>query len=122
MRSIVATALIIDHDEPRMIHCANLLRAGGMRVRIAATATAALAALQKGVDVVLAGLILRESSAVELLREIRTHDEQLPVIFVSSWPDFARDSPDRRPADSLRGTVLCAASGYRRIRGFAPQG
>lgn len=108
-----ATALIIDDDELLLVRCADMLRAAGMAVRIAGGVPAAARALDDSeFDVVVAGIRVRESSAAELLRTIRSHDEELPVIFVSTWPDF--DEVTSR--DALRGTVISAAVGYQRSR------
>src|SRR5438874_1172626 len=104
------TALIVDHDELLIVRCGDLLRAHGMKVRMAGGIVAlARILVEDEIDVVIAGMEVPDLPAAEILRVVRAHDEELPVIFVSTWPDF-----DAGPArDGLRATITSAAVGYR---------
>jgi DNA-binding NtrC family response regulator len=110
------TALIVSRDEPVRHRCAEMLVAAGLGVRMATDREDALSMFAKGgIDVIVASA--PEVDGPALLQEIRRHDEQLPVIFVTEWPDFSQAATlasgssrgGRSPAESLRNAVVAAA-------------
>lgn len=103
-------ALVIDGDADVRRACASLLAAAGLAVATVDDGAAGLAAIAGGgVDVVVASIRLADVTGPELLQAIRARDQVLPVVFVTSWPDFA----DHDDASALGGTVASAAFGYR---------
>lgn len=101
-------ALVVDADHAVLRGCAALLHAAGLQVRTATSGDAAVDALADGeVEVVVANLRLPDATGPELLGAIRARDGEVPVIFVTGWPDFASEG------DTLRGTVVTAAIGCR---------
>ena len=83
------TALIVSGDEDTREQCSAMLVNIGFSVRTAPDREAALTMFaQGGVDVIVASA--PEVDGAALLQEIRKHDERLPVIFVTEWPDFSQ--------------------------------
>jgi FixJ family two-component response regulator len=112
---VPGVALVVDVDETVLRSCASMLRAAGMQVVTASTSADALDAL--GVN---KNVSLPDSDGPDLLRAIRAKDTDLPVIFVTTWPDFSPsnlaeqvDKGGPNTAEALRGTVVSAAVSYR---------
>jgi len=110
------TALIVTRDEPVRERCAAMLVAAGLGVRVAGDRAAALSVFAQGViDVVVVSS--PEIDGPALLQAIRQHDDRLPVIFVTEWPDFSQltslasgsSRGKRSPAETLRSAVVAAA-------------
>jgi DNA-binding NtrC family response regulator len=114
------TALIVTRNEPARERCAAMLTAAGLAVRTAGDRETALTMFaQGGIHVVVASA--PEVDGPALLQAIRKHDDRLPVIFVTEWPDFATAASlatgssraGRSPAESLRSAVIAAAVSYQ---------
>ena len=80
------TILIID-DEPYLPHqFARFLNKHGYEVIIADDGEAGLQALQQGsFDLVLLDLLLPKINGLEILKQIRGHDQELPVIMLTAY-------------------------------------
>jgi EAL domain-containing protein (putative c-di-GMP-specific phosphodiesterase class I) len=79
--------LIID-DEPAVVKALGLLLdKRGFAVKTASSAREALALLERSkFDVILTDIIMPEVSGVDLLRELRRHDLDVPVILMTAGP------------------------------------
>jgi len=77
-----------DEQEVRML-LAEILRGARFRVREAGSADEALAILAGGerVDLLLTDVVMPGRSGVELAREVRKAHPDLPVLFVSGYPE-----------------------------------
>jgi len=79
--------LVID-DEPAVLRALGLLlEKKGFAVNTASSAREALSFLERSkFDVILTDIIMPEVSGVELLRELRRHDLDVPVILMTAGP------------------------------------
>ena len=79
--------LVID-DEPAVLRALGmLLEKKGFAVSTASSAREALALVERSkFDVILTDIIMPEVSGVELLRELRRHDLDVPVILMTAGP------------------------------------
>jgi len=88
----MATILLVDDDAGFLTALERLLVQDGHRTRRAADHAAALAeagAATDPVDLVIVDLELCEQSGLELLRQLRRRDPNLPLILLSAAPDAA---------------------------------
>jgi DNA-binding NtrC family response regulator len=106
-------ALIVEADPGVRGACAAFLGEAGMAARTAGDRRELLDALAAAaIEVVIANVLFPEALGAELLAAVRARDPDVPVIFVSRWPDFAAAGDDLG-AEALRGSALTAAAGYR---------
>ena len=82
--------LVVD-DEPGIVRFATrVLRSGGYEIEAFLTGETALAALAIGrFDVILSDIALPDLSGVELLREVRRRDLDIPVVLMTGSPSVA---------------------------------
>jgi len=88
----MATILLVDDDAGFLTALDRLLVQDGHRTRRAADRAAALALAGAGsdpIDLVIADLELCGESGLELLRELRRRDPELPLIVLTAAPDAA---------------------------------
>jgi len=88
----MATILLVDDDAGFLTALDRLLVQDGHRTRRAADRAAALAQAGAGsdpIDLVIADLELCGESGLELLRELRRRDPELPLIVLTAAPDAA---------------------------------
>ncbi len=88
----MATILLVDDDAGFLTALDRLLVQDGHRTRRAADRAAALAlagADSDPIDLVIADLELCGESGLELLRELRRRDPELPLIVLTAAPDAA---------------------------------
>lgn len=80
--------LLVD-DEPEILRLfQRVLERAGYRVTTAQDGEGAIAALDREVfDVVLSDIRLPSLSGVDLLRAVRDHDLDVPVVLITGWPD-----------------------------------
>src|SRR5690242_13457807 len=83
----VGTVLLVD-DEPTVLRAFERILAGnGYAVESCLTAHGALQRVaQGGVEVVVSDVSMPELSGIELLRTIRAHDPDLPVVLATGLP------------------------------------
>jgi len=83
--------LLVDDDEGFSTALARMLAQEGYAVSAVGDATAALRHCdgQEPVDLVIADLQLCRESGLNLCRELRRRDRELPVILLSASPDAA---------------------------------
>lgn len=103
------TALLLDTDDSALLAIAASLRLARFDVRIAPSLPASF----EEFDVVVANVALPDTPGAALLQAIRARDVDLPVVFVTAWPQA--DSESHEP---LVASVLAAARhrAYRRRR------
>ena len=78
--------LIVDDKEMMRDSVATMLARKGHTVIVAAGARAALAKLaERPFEVVITDLQMPEMDGLEMLAEVRRHDEQLPVVFMTAY-------------------------------------
>lgn len=80
--------LVIDDDELIRESLAQYLELLGHQVKSAADAPAALQQVRHGVDLVLTDQRLAETTGIELIREIRHLNLQVPFILMTGFPDI----------------------------------
>ncbi len=78
------TVLVIDDDAAVLHMIQRSLKHLDVEVITALSADEGLAALSKGVDVVLLDIMLPRISGMEVFQRIREHDHRLPVIFITA--------------------------------------
>jgi EAL domain-containing protein (putative c-di-GMP-specific phosphodiesterase class I) len=82
--------LLVDDDEAVLRDYGRLLRSFGFSVDPASNGHAALAQLEaEDHDVVVSDLVMPGMSGLELLREVRGRDLDIPVLLVTGVPDIA---------------------------------
>jgi EAL domain-containing protein (putative c-di-GMP-specific phosphodiesterase class I) len=123
-----ATVLLVD-DEPAFLRAlARYLREGPHNIETFATAPEAIERVRKGgVDVVVSDISMPGMTGLELLRAIRIHEPDLPVVLVTGLPalESATEAIEHgvlkyivKPVDpaALRSTVDQAVQLYRLAR------
>jgi EAL domain-containing protein (putative c-di-GMP-specific phosphodiesterase class I) len=123
-----ATVLLVD-DEPAFLRAlARYLREGPHNIETFATAPEAIERVRKGgVDVVVSDISMPGMTGLELLRAIRAHEPDLPVVLVTGLPalESATEAIEHgvlkyivKPVDpaALRSTVDQAVQLYRLAR------
>jgi len=84
---IQATVLLVDDDESVLRAHARLLEKRGCEVAIAGDGEAALALLgERSFDVILSDLEMPRMNGIKLLEQIRAHDLDVPVLFITGTP------------------------------------
>ncbi len=124
----VATVLLVD-DEPAFLRgMARFLGEGPYRIETLTSAPEAVERVRRGgIDVVVSDISMPGMTGLELLRSIRVHEADLPVVLVTGLPalDGAREAIDYgalkylvKPVDpaQLRSTVDQAVQLYRLAR------
>ena len=114
--AMMPTVLLVDDNQPVREGTAALLRQRGFVVTEAASSHEALALLSAGhnANVVLTDYAMPDLSGMELARQMRAHDLNQPVIFVTGYgePEMLRGQRwvMRKPfdADAL-SRMLCDA-------------
>jgi response regulator RpfG family c-di-GMP phosphodiesterase len=109
------TALLLDSETDALLAMAAALRRANFEVRVASSLPATFAE----VDVVVANVALPGAPGAQLLQTIRERDVDLPVVFVTGWPE-----PGSESHEPLVSSVLAAARHrvYRRRRSIHPTG
>lgn len=123
-----ATVLLVD-DEPAFLRAlARYLREGPHRVETLTSAPEAIERVRKGgIDLVVSDISMPGMTGLELLRAIRIHEPDLPVVLVTGLPalESATEAIEHgvlkyivKPVDpaALRGTVDHAVQLYRLAR------
>ncbi|MDD5558259.1 response regulator [Candidatus Methylomirabilis sp.] len=82
------TILVIDDDEQIRESLGQYLELLGHRVKSAPDAQAALQHVRQGVDLVLTDQRLPATSGLELIREIRKLNLQVPFVLMTGFPDI----------------------------------
>lgn len=82
------TILVIDDDDQIRESLAQYLELLGHRVKSAPDAQAALQHVRQGVDLVLTDQRLPATSGLELIREIRKLNLQVPFVLMTGFPDI----------------------------------
>jgi two-component system cell cycle sensor histidine kinase/response regulator CckA len=108
--------LVEDEDSVREV-TAWILRRGGHRVLPAASAAEAIALFgmyPRGIDLLVTDIVMPQMHGAALAKELLAKRPQLPVLFVSAYPDARppRDNADRRMgflAKPYSATMLLAA-------------
>ncbi|MCH8344968.1 MAG: sigma-54-dependent Fis family transcriptional regulator, partial [Planctomycetes bacterium] len=78
--------LVVDDKEMMRDSVATMLVRQGHSVVAAAGASAALEKIaQRGFDALITDLQMPQMNGLELLKEVRSHDDQLPVIFMTAY-------------------------------------
>lgn len=93
----MASVLVIDDDPAILATVRLILEREGHDVAVAANGRAGLAALDAGsVDLLVVDIFMPAMDGLELLREVRRHRPELPVIVISGASLFgpAGQSPD----------------------------
>ncbi len=124
----VATVLLVD-DEPVFLRALQrCLRDGAYKVETLESAHAAVERVRKGgIDVVVSDISMPGMNGLELLRQIRDHEADLPVVLVTGLPalESATEAIDYgafkylvKPVDpaAVRATVEQAIQLYRLAR------
>jgi EAL domain-containing protein (putative c-di-GMP-specific phosphodiesterase class I) len=89
MKSEHGRVLIVDDDAEVRRSLSRLLQGGGFAVEGAQDGTTALSMLASGsYDVVLADISMPGLTGLELLRAVREHDLDLPVVLMTGAPDL----------------------------------
>jgi EAL domain-containing protein (putative c-di-GMP-specific phosphodiesterase class I) len=86
-----AQVLVID-DNPRLLEAhRRMIAALGVEVTAVTRAQSALELLEQGkrVDVIVTDIVMPNMDGVSLLREIRKHDLDVPVVLVTGYPSLA---------------------------------
>ena len=83
------TILIIDDDEQIRESLSQYLSLLGHKVRTAADAPTALQMMRNGVDLVLTDQRLSETTGIELIRDMRNLNLQVPFVLMTGFPDLA---------------------------------
>lgn len=78
--------LIVDDDDGVRRAFVRALRSHGWRVVDCGTVAEAMATLDRGFDVVVSDVALPGASGIDLLKQVREHDLDLPVILVTGQP------------------------------------
>lgn len=82
------TILIIDDDDQIRDSLTEYLKLLGHLVKSAADARAALEHMRQGVDLVLTDQRLEATTGLELIREIRKLNLQVPFVLITGFPDI----------------------------------
>lgn len=86
----VARVVVVDDDELLLRALTRLLSHPGHEVLPCTDATSALALVGAGgIDVVVSDIMMPGWSGIDLLREVRRHDLDLPVILMTGAPDLS---------------------------------
>jgi EAL domain-containing protein (putative c-di-GMP-specific phosphodiesterase class I)/FixJ family two-component response regulator len=86
----VARVVVVDDDELLLRALTRLLSHPGQEVLPCIDATSALALVGAGgIDVVVSDIMMPGWSGIDLLREVRRHDLDLPVILMTGAPDLS---------------------------------
>lgn len=89
-KTFTARVLLVDDDDLLLRALSRLLTKPGFQVVPCADAKMALMHLAQGdVDVVLTDLMMPGWSGIDLLREVRRHNLDIPVIMLTGSPDLA---------------------------------
>ena len=83
------TILIIDDDEQIRESLSQYLILLGYKVKTASDAPAALQLMRHGVDLVLTDQRLSETTGIELIRDMRNLNVQVPFVMMTGFPDLA---------------------------------
>src|SRR5712691_5899833 len=94
----VAKILVVD-DEPSILRLLQeALTQWGYQVKCASSGTDAIEAVRGEMfDAVLTDIRMPEMSGLELLKEIKRHDESIEIVMMTGYPTItsARSSPSR---------------------------
>jgi DNA-binding response OmpR family regulator len=107
-------ALLLDNDVAALQPFAESLRAARIDVFEEDVLPRALVMIDAdAVDIVVANVALSDAPGVQLLHAIRARNEELPVVFVTTWPE-----PNSAADEALVSAVMIAACdrAYRRVR------
>lgn len=82
------SVLVVDDDPPILALVTDLLTDEGFRVRAVRDGLAALAEIERDPpDVVVSDVMMRRLDGVELVREMRRHGHDIPVVLMSAVYD-----------------------------------
>lgn len=80
----MARVLMVDDDEMERIYAAEVLRWGGHEPVFAPDGAAALKIFEEGeVDIVVTDLAMPEKDGLELIRDLRRLDPDIPIVAIS---------------------------------------
>ncbi len=84
----VGRVLVVDDEEAILVTFRRILEMAGYTVETAASAQAAMASLQEsnGFNAVISDITMPGADGLELLRKIRSHDQDVPVILMTGGP------------------------------------
>jgi DNA-binding NtrC family response regulator len=107
-------ALIVEHDDLLRAGFRAMLDEVGLAARTVSSLAAALVEVSGGgVNVVVANISVGESTGSQILQAIRSRDADVPVVFITAWPEMGSEL-----AGALRQAVVTAAGHrvHRRVR------
>ncbi len=98
-----AAVLIVDDDDVFLKACVRMLEGWGLEAVACASVEAALGLVrERDFDVILSDINLPDASGIELLRGVRGHDKDVPVILMTGGPEL----------ETARLAVECGAQSY----------